>query len=140
MQLSPFASDKFFFGHSAVLGNEGIPNFILTGLKLRFPDLPTKTVGIPGMAFIAEIDDTRESLSYKLKWLCEVTAAKVFCSDPHIEVDDWVSPEVLIDRCDIVNICAPTIPPETCAHCSKVDSFIHLWVLLIILGFGSGRM
>ena len=107
MQLSAFTGNKFFLGHSAMLVNEGLPNFILTQLKSRFPDLTTKTVGILGMAFKAENDDSRESLSYKLKWLCEVAAAKVLCSDPYIDVDYWVSPEVLIDRCDIVIIGAP---------------------------------
>ncbi len=46
-----------------------------------------KTVGILGMAFKAESDDTRASLSYKLRKLLAWAGATVLCTDPYV-VDD----------------------------------------------------
>ena len=65
MQLSAFDGSKFFLGHAAMMINEGLPNFLVEQLKKEH-DLTTKTVGILGMAFKADIDDIRDSLSYKL--------------------------------------------------------------------------
>ena len=42
------------------------------------------TVGILGMAFKAESDDIRSSLSYKLKRLLRFKAARVLCTDPYV--------------------------------------------------------
>ena len=43
------------------------------------------TVGILGMAFKADSDDPRESLSYKLRKVLEYEAAEVLCTDVYIE-------------------------------------------------------
>ena len=40
------------------------------------------TVGLLGMAFKAEIDDTRSSLSYKLKAHVKMWAREVLTTDP----------------------------------------------------------
>ena len=42
------------------------------------------TVGILGMAFKAESDDIRSSLSYKLKRLLRFKAGAVLCTDPYV--------------------------------------------------------
>ena len=62
MQLAAAAENTFGLGHSAMLINEGLPNFLIKHAKTRFP-LATMTVGILGMAFKGESDDPRESLS-----------------------------------------------------------------------------
>ena len=80
MQLAAFNKNNFPLGHSAMLLNEGLPNFIVDELQKKF-DLTQKKVGILGMTFKANIDDTRDSLSFKLAKILEFKGAKVLCSD-----------------------------------------------------------
>ena len=67
MQLAAFTSDHFPMGQAAMQANEGLPAYIVSALERRYGGLQGKTVGILGMAFKAESDDTRASLSYKLR-------------------------------------------------------------------------
>src|SRR5207248_7235448 len=68
MQLAAFSQNHFVLGHAAMLINEGLPAHVVE-LAKRQVDLSTKTVGILGMAFKADSDDRRDSLSYKLRKL-----------------------------------------------------------------------
>lgn len=106
MQLASFANNTFFLGHSSMLVNEGLPNFIVQMLKKKF-SLSDKTVGILGMAFKANNDDPRESLSYKLKKILEIEAKEVLCSDIYIEEDSFTNPERLIKDADIIILGTP---------------------------------
>jgi len=106
MQLAAFNNNTFFLGHAAMLVNEGLPNFIVQRLKDRY-SLRNKTVGILGMAFKADSDDKRESLSYKLKKILEIEAKKVLCSDVYIREEGFVSAQELIRNSDIVILGAP---------------------------------
>jgi UDP-N-acetyl-D-mannosaminuronic acid dehydrogenase len=106
MQISAFAKNNFFLGHSAMLINEGLPNFIIDNLK-KGSDLEFATVGILGMAFKADSDDKRESLSYKLKKILEIEAKKVYCSDAYIKDERFISEDKMIEKCDIIIIGAP---------------------------------
>jgi UDP-N-acetyl-D-mannosaminuronic acid dehydrogenase len=65
------------------------------------------TVGILGMAFKAESDDPRESLSYKLRKILLVEANEVLCSDEYIRDDRFLPAAELIRRSDIAIIGAP---------------------------------
>ena len=65
MQLAAFNNNNFFLGHAAMMVNEGLPNYIVDSLRHQY-DISKKKTGILGMAFKADIDDTRDSLSYKL--------------------------------------------------------------------------
>ena len=68
----------------------------------------TMTVGILGMAFKAESDDIRSSLSYKLKRILRFKARRVLCTDPYVTTDPTScrSSEVLA-AADLLVIAAP---------------------------------
>ncbi len=106
MQLSAFSGNNFFLGHSAMLVNEGLPDFIITSMKAKH-DLTKKTVGILGMAFKGNNDDPRESLSYKLMKKMEVEADVVLCNDPYIQDDRFVSLDEIRKKADIVVLATP---------------------------------
>jgi len=106
MQIAAFTNNNFFLGHAAMLINEGLPNFIVQKLKEKY-DLRNKTVGILGMAFKADNDDKRESLSYKLKKILEIEAKNVLCSDVYIREEGFVSDRELVSQSDIVVLGAP---------------------------------
>lgn len=105
MQLAAYSNNNFFLGHAAMLVNEGLPNYVVQKLKSS-EDLSTKTVGILGMAFKADSDDKRESLSYKLKKMLEIEANQVLCSDVYIKEDGFVDAETLLYESDIIILAA----------------------------------
>jgi len=106
MQLAAFNNYNFYLGHTAMLINEGLPNYLVLSLKKKY-DLSKKKVGILGMAFKANCDDKRESLSYKLKKICEMECNKVYCSDVYIKEQGFMGPNELIRKSDLVIIGAP---------------------------------
>jgi UDP-N-acetyl-D-mannosaminuronic acid dehydrogenase len=105
LQLAAFSQNNFFLGHAAMLINEGLPMFLVE--QVRGHDLSSKRVAILGMAFKAESDDRRDSLSYKLKKLLEVEALEVLCTDPYISEPGFVSLETAIEKADILFVGAP---------------------------------
>ncbi len=106
MQLAAFSNNNFFLGHAAMLINEGMPNFIVQTLREAHP-LKDRTVGILGMAFKANNDDKRESLSYKIKKILEVEARAVLCSDVYINDPGFVPAQELVERSDIIVLGTP---------------------------------
>ena len=107
MQLAAFTENRFWLGHAAMLVNEGLPQHVVNLLKKSQPKLASKMVGILGMAFKAEVDDLRDSLSLKLKSLLELDARAVLCSDPYVCAPGLVTQEELIERSDIIVIATP---------------------------------
>lgn len=105
LQLGAFARNNFFLGHAAMLINEGMPNFIVD--RLRPLGLSRLNIAILGIAFKADSDDTRESLGCKLKNLLRVEAKEVFCADPFVNDPTLVTPQVAIEKSDIVILGAP---------------------------------
>jgi len=106
MQLAAFSNNNFFLGHSAMLINEGLPNYMVEQLRNK-TNLSGKTVGILGMAFKANSDDERDSLSFKLKKILEMAAGRVYCSDPYVKRDYFVSAEKLVKSSDIIIVATP---------------------------------
>lgn len=106
MQLAAWAENSFFLGHAAMLMNEGLPRWLVNHLKRR-TDLSTRTVGILGMAFKAESDDRRESLSYKLKRILAGEARRVLTTDPYVSDGDLSPLEQVLAESDLLLIGAP---------------------------------
>lgn len=105
MQLAAL-SNSFFLGHAAMLINEGLPNFVIQKLKDKY-GLKDKTVGILGMAFKANNDDKRDSLSYKLKKCLTMEAKEILCSDIYIDGDGFVSAQELVNNSDVIIVATP---------------------------------
>jgi UDP-N-acetyl-D-mannosaminuronic acid dehydrogenase len=107
MQLSAFARNQFALGHAALLINEGLVLRIVEHLKRDY-DIGTKTVGLLGMAFKAESDDTRASLSYKFKKVLGSQARAVLTTDPFVTTDPELRPlDEVIGKSDLLILCAP---------------------------------
>jgi UDP-N-acetyl-D-mannosaminuronic acid dehydrogenase len=107
MQLSAFARNQFVLGHAALLINEGLVLRVVDDLKARY-DLANTTVGLLGMAFKAESDDTRASLSYKFKKVLRAHARAVLATDPFVTTDPELRPlDEVIANSDLMILCAP---------------------------------
>ena len=107
MQLAAFNNNNFVLGHAAMMVNEGLPLYMVSKLEQRFP-LADMTVGILGMAFKGESDDTRSSLSYKLKRILRFKAREVLCTDPFVSTDrDLLPLDDVIERSDLLIVAAP---------------------------------
>jgi UDP-N-acetyl-D-mannosaminuronic acid dehydrogenase len=60
------------------------------------------------MAFKAESDDIRSSLSYKLRRILRYKAANVLCTDPFVTTDPNLVPlEEVLAKADVLVIGAP---------------------------------
>ncbi|MFC1804615.1 nucleotide sugar dehydrogenase [Candidatus Omnitrophota bacterium] len=125
MQLSSFYGTNFFLGHAAMMVNEGLPGFIVEDLKKRY-DLSKTKVGILGMAFKADIDDIRDSLSYKLGKILRFNGADVLYSDEFVKNPDFVSKERLVSSCDVVIIGVPHSAYKRFRIPGKIE-IIDLW-------------
>lgn len=106
MQLAAFCGNNFQLGQAAMMINEGLPGFLVEELRKRH-DLSKISVGILGMAFKADIDDTRDSLSYKLGKILRFHGAKVYYSDEYAKDPTFVSKERLVKSSDIIIIGVP---------------------------------
>jgi UDP-N-acetyl-D-mannosaminuronic acid dehydrogenase len=107
MQLAAFTTDHFPLGQSAMQVNEGLPAYVVSALERRYDGLRGRTVGILGMAFKAESDDPRASLSYKLRKLLAWAGATVVCTDPYVRDDRLMPLERVLDAADILVLGVP---------------------------------
>ena len=128
MQLAAFNNNNFALGQAAMLINEGLVYYVVSRLKAQH-DLSTLTVGILGMAFKAESDDARASLSYKLKKQLSFECQAVLTTDPYVKDDPDLLPlgEVL-ERSDVLIVGAPHKAYKELEATGKL--FIDVWNLM----------
>jgi len=107
MQLASFTTDHFPLGQAAVQVNEGLPGFVVDRLLRRYGDLAGRRIGILGMAFKAESDDPRASLSYKLRKLLIWAGATVLATDPYVRDERLVPLEEVLAGSEILVLGAP---------------------------------
>lgn len=106
MQLAAFNNNNFTLGHAAMMINEGLPAYLVQQVKEKF-DLDGLTVGILGMAFKAEVDDTRDSLSYKLGKILRFHGCNVLYSDEFASDPTFVTKEELVRQSQVVIVGTP---------------------------------
>jgi len=110
LQLAAFCNNhvaQFALGQSAIQVNEGLPAYLTTRLSASYP-LEDMTVGLLGMAFKADSDDPRASLSYKLKKLLRIHAKEVLTTDPYVQGDKDLLPlEDVVEQSDLLILCTP---------------------------------
>lgn len=106
MQLSDFFKHKFPLGKAAMNINESLPIFLIKNFEKK-NKIKNKTVGVLGLAFKAETDDTRDSLSLKLIDYLKKKKIKHLVSDEYVKSSNLVSVDELLKKSDIIIICTP---------------------------------
>lgn len=106
MQLAASPDHDFNLGHAAMRANERLPVYVVRRLSQRY-DLGKKTVGLLGMAFKADNDDARSSLSYKLKKLLGLRAKRVLTTDPYVKDPDLRPLAEVVRKSDLLILCTP---------------------------------
>lgn len=110
LQLAAYSHNHFTLGRAAIEVNEGLPRYIVAQLGRRY-DLAASTVGLLGMAFKADSDDVRASLSYRMKKLLQREAKAVLTTDPFVTTDRELLPlNEVIDKSDLLVVCTPHTP------------------------------
>jgi UDP-N-acetyl-D-mannosaminuronic acid dehydrogenase len=94
-------------GQAAMQVNEGLPAYMVGALQRRYGTLEGRTIGILGMAFKAESDDIRASLSFKLRKLLRWAGADVLCTDPYVVDPRLVPLDQVVRESDVLILAAP---------------------------------
>jgi UDP-N-acetyl-D-mannosaminuronic acid dehydrogenase len=82
--------------------NESVPLFLVQGMARRMGSLKGKKVAVLGLAFKADTDDERDSLSHKLIRLLERELADVAVHDPHVSTPTQSFEDAVIDADAVV--------------------------------------
>jgi UDP-N-acetyl-D-mannosaminuronic acid dehydrogenase len=106
MQLFAHRKHGFILGQVAMTINEGLPEYLVSQL-MRKTRISGCRVGILGMAFKAESDDIRDSLSYKLKKALEFQGAHVSCADEYVQDASFLSRDALVQQSDALIVGVP---------------------------------
>ena len=105
-QLNYYYNNNFELGKSALQVNENLPDFMVFQLEKNF-DLKNLTIGILGMTFKGNVDDFRDSLSFKLLEILQKVAKEVICSDALLQKEYFVSENQILEDSDVIIIATP---------------------------------
>ena len=109
--------------------NETVPHFLVSGVKRRLESLAGRKVAVLGLAFKADTDDERDSLSYKLVRLLERELADVAVHDPHVSTpnqtldDALAGAEVVFVATNHSVFCSPETL-ERIAECASPECLV----------------
>jgi UDP-N-acetyl-D-mannosaminuronic acid dehydrogenase len=106
MQLSSFYKGKFDLGLAAMEVNKEMIKFVLDKVN-KIANSKKKTIGVLGVAFKAETDDIRDSLSIELVQKLKEKKFKVIYSDVYYKDERSVNTKYLMKKSDIIIIGAP---------------------------------
>ncbi len=106
MQLNSFFKNNFKIGHSAMQVNEGMINIVIDEIK-KIKNYNKKKYGILGIAFKAETDDTRDSLSLKLYSKLKKMKLKINFSDEYYKDKMNLNKNELVKKSNVLIIGAP---------------------------------
>ena len=106
MQLVNLTNNTFTMGQASLKINENFPNFLIKELSKKF-NLKKKKIGVLGLAFKSDVDDTRDSLSIKLIKILEKKKINFFISDDYAQYPNKISKELLIKKSDIIILATP---------------------------------
>jgi UDP-N-acetyl-D-mannosaminuronic acid dehydrogenase len=126
--------------------NESVPLFLLEGAKRRLGSLANRKVAVLGLAFKADTDDERDSLSHKLIRLLERELADVAAHDPHVATPT-VSFEEAVDGAEVVFVASnhaefreqrtlATIAQHAAEDCLVVDPW-NCWGAAQVFAYAS---
>ena len=128
MQLSSLYNHKFPLFHAAMSINENLPQFIIKKLSKEY-NLKKKTVGVLGLSFKAENDDTRDSLSIKLLKNLKSKKIKTLQSDEYYKDKNNIDKNTLIKKSDIIIIATPHRAYKN-LKINKKKVLIDIWGLI----------
>lgn len=132
MQLAAF-DGHFRLGEVARQVNEGLPDHLVRRLTADYGTLEGLRVALLGMAFKAESDDVRDSLSFKLRRLLWFAGAEVLCTDPYVTRPGLVSLEQALGGADLV-IVAVAHPEYRGLDFPLGTDVIDLWGVTSVAG------
>jgi len=102
-----------------------LPNFLVEQLRRKM-QLRDRKIGILGMAFKAESDDIRDSLSYKLGKILRFEGALVLYSDEYVKDPTFISKEELCRQSEVIFVGVPHRAYRTLQIRDSVE-LIDLW-------------
>ena len=109
--------------------NENIPDLIIDKLKM-FKNYKSKKIGLLGLTFKGETDDTRDSLSIVLLKKLKKLNLKILQSDEYYKANNGISKKELIKKSDIIIIGAPHKAYKKLKIDKKNKKLIDIWDII----------
>ena len=125
MQLSSFYKGNFELGLASMKVNESMVDLVIKKIK-KIKNFKRKTIGILGITFKAETDDTRDSLSLSLIKKLKRIKLKVIYTDVYYKDKYCYDLKSLMKKSDIIILGAPHNKYKT-IKVPKNKNLIDIW-------------